>query len=58
MPDLTGSYNGLGTHPEFVRIFNELEAKNAAIRADIEAQAPWLLDPSIEPPEREIVRSE
>jgi tetratricopeptide (TPR) repeat protein len=51
LPDLAGTYNGLGSHPEFLEIVEEMEAKNAAIRADIESEAPWLFDPVLTPPE-------
>jgi tetratricopeptide (TPR) repeat protein len=50
--DLT---NGLSSHPEFRALVDEIEARNAAILTDIEANAPWLLDPGIPKPEPEAV---
>jgi tetratricopeptide (TPR) repeat protein len=50
VPDLENQYNGLGSHLEFLDMFNELEARNAAIRSDIDENAPWLFDPSISSP--------
>jgi tetratricopeptide (TPR) repeat protein len=53
VPDLEGIYNGLGSHPEFLEIVDQLKARNAVIRADIQAEAPWLLDPTLDPPKLE-----
>ncbi|MDX1459718.1 MAG: hypothetical protein R3348_01560, partial [Xanthomonadales bacterium] len=41
---------GLGSHPEFLEMFNEMEARNAAYRADIQENAPWLFDPELSSP--------
>ena len=46
MDDPDGIYNGLGSDPEFLAMMEDIETRNAAWRADVEENAPWLFDTS------------
>ena len=48
LDDPYGIYNGLGQHPEFLKIYYDLLALNKLERENIQKNAPWLFDPTLE----------